>query len=160
MSDERKRDPRLWRGEEWPAVADAGEAPSGTFHPAGKRVLIVDDQPEIRELADMVLGAEGYLTVTAEDGYEAIARLTESVDPFDLVLLDINMPEQDGWETLRVIRGDDALSDLRVVMFSVKGEVRDKMHSLQEGANDYLAKPFEIEALVEKVRSQFAAEDP
>jgi DNA-binding response OmpR family regulator len=68
------------------------------------------------------------------------------------VLLDINMPEMDGWETLRLIKADDATRHLPVVMFSVKGEVRDKVHGLQEGAVDYLTKPFEVDDLLKRVR--------
>jgi DNA-binding response OmpR family regulator len=70
----------------------------------------------------------------------------------DLVLLDINMPEMDGWETLRLIKADDTTRHLPVVMFSVKGEVRDKVHGLQEGAADYLTKPFEVDDLLTRVR--------
>ncbi len=151
MTDNERRD--LWRGEEWRSIAISEEQPA--FDPGSKRLLIVDDQKEIRDLADLVLGAEGYRTTLANDGYQAIARLTESPKPFDLMLLDINMPEQDGWETLRIVRSDADLRSLRVIMFSVKGEVRDKMLSLQEGADDYLCKPFEIDELIDKIRSQF-----
>ncbi len=61
------------------------------------------------------------------------------------------MPGMDGWETLRLIRCDDELNDLPVVMFSVKGEIRDQIESLQEGAVDYVTKPFIVDDLIERI---------
>ena len=117
---------------------------------AGARILVVDDDPSIVDLATAVLGSAAYAVASARNGSEAlhIARRQR----FDLVLLDINMPEMDGWETLRLIKADDATRHLPVVMFSVKGEVRDKVHGLQEGAVDYLTKPFEVDDLLKRVR--------
>ncbi len=62
------------------------------------------------------------------------------------------MPGMDGWETLRMLRADDRLEDLAVVMFSIKGEVSDKVQSLQEGATGYITKPFVVDELVSRVR--------
>ncbi len=62
------------------------------------------------------------------------------------------MPEMDGWETLRLLRADEQLADVAVVMFSVKGEVSDKVHSLQEGASGYITKPFVVDELVARVK--------
>ncbi len=117
---------------------------------AGKRILVVDDDPTVVDLASTVLGSASYAVASARNGSEAL-RLARH-EPFDLVLLDINMPEMDGWETLRLIKADDATRHVPVVMFSVKGEVRDKVHSLQEGATDYLTKPFEVDELLARVR--------
>lgn len=113
-------------------------------------ILVVDDQPEILDLAEFVLAAEGFVVHTARDGLSALELLDRR--PVDLVLLDINMPQMDGWETLRLIRADERLSDTAVVMFSVKGEVTDKVHSLQEGASGYITKPFVVDQLVGRVR--------
>ena len=85
-----------------------------------QRILVVDDQQEILDLTATVLSGAGYETATAGSGGEAIDRLSR--ERFDLVLLDINMPGMDGWETLRMLRADDRLEDLAVVMFSIKGE--------------------------------------
>jgi DNA-binding response OmpR family regulator len=114
------------------------------------RILVVDDQSDILELTSTVLGGAGYEVVTLDSGAEAIARV--GLEPFDLVLLDINMPGMDGWETLRLIRADDRLSALPVVMFSIKGELRDKVLSMQEGAVDYITKPFVVDALLSRVQ--------
>ena len=117
---------------------------------AGARILVVDDDPSIVDLATAVLGSAAYAVAAARTGSDAL-RLARR-ERFDLVLLDINMPEMDGWETLRLIKADEAIRDLPVVMFSVKGEVRDKVHGLQEGAVDYLTKPFEVDDLLKRVR--------
>jgi len=114
------------------------------------RILVVDDQQEIRDLALLVLRGAGYDVDAAGSGGQALDRLARR--PVDLVLLDINMPGMDGWETLRLIRADAALDEVCVAMFSVKGEVRDKVQGMQEGAMDYITKPFEVDALVERVR--------
>jgi DNA-binding response OmpR family regulator len=113
------------------------------------RILVVDDQDDIRETARVVLAGAGYDVITAPGGSEAL-RLARG-GTFDLVLLDINMPDLDGWATLRLIRADEELEDLKVAMFSVKGEVKDKMASLQDGAVDYITKPFGIDDLVLRV---------
>lgn len=113
------------------------------------RVLVVDDQAEIRGMTEMVLSGAGYLVRTAEDGLGALRALR--TEPFDLVLLDVNMPGMDGWETLRLLRADDALGRTAVAMFTVKSEIRDKLHGMQEGAVDYITKPFAIDELVGRV---------
>lgn len=113
------------------------------------RILVVDDQSDILELTSTVLGGAGYEVVTLGSGAEAVERV--ALEPFDLVLLDINMPGMDGWETLRLIRADDRLAELPVAMFSIKGEVRDKVISMQEGAIDYITKPFVVDTLLARV---------
>ena len=115
-----------------------------------RRILIVDDQADIAELTAVVLSAAGYGVATARSGIEALEHLAGS--HFDLVLLDINMPEMDGWETLRLIRADASLGELPVVMFSVKNEIRDRVFGLQGGAVDYITKPYEVDQLLFRVR--------
>lgn len=114
-----------------------------------KRILVVDDDAEIRDLAALVLGKAGYEVRTADGGRTALeeARLGSP----DLVLLDVNMPEMDGWETLRLLKADDDLYPVPVVMFTVKMEVRDKVHALQDGAIDFITKPFGHDELVGRI---------
>jgi DNA-binding response OmpR family regulator len=114
-----------------------------------RRVLVVDDQEDIREMARLVLSGAGYEVATASSGREALRLVRRSA--FDLVLLDINMPEMDGWATLRLLRADDALDALPVAMFSVKSEVRDKVAGLKDGAIDYITKPFGVDELASRV---------
>ena len=119
------------------------------------RVLVVDDQEEIREMTSLILSGAGYEVSTADGGEEAL-RLARR-EPFDLVLLDINMPGMGGWETLRLLRADEDLEGLPVAMFSVKGEVRDKTVGLQYGATDYITKPFAVDDLVARVARLLAS---
>lgn len=122
---------------------------------APERVLIVDDDADIRDMARLVLAGAGFEVATATNGRAALAALRTR--PFDLLLLDINMPEMDGWATLRLLRADEALADVAVAMFSVKTEVRDKVASLQDGAIDFITKPFGVDDLVARVRRILAA---
>ena len=115
----------------------------------GRRVLVVDDSEDIREMARLVLTDAGYEVATARSGLEALEAANETA--FDLVLLDIEMPELDGWATLRLLRADETQDDVLVAMFSVKSEVRDKVASLRDGAIDYITKPFGVDELVARV---------
>ncbi len=115
-----------------------------------RRILVVDDQQEVLDVTTTVLGSEGYDVETALSGDQALDRLSD--ERFDMVLLDINMPGTDGWEVLRVIRADELLAGLPVVMFSVKGELYDKVHGMQEGAVDYITKPVIVDDLLARVR--------
>jgi DNA-binding response OmpR family regulator len=114
------------------------------------RILIVDDQPEILELTALVLRGAGYRVDCVSSGIEALDHL--AAHPCSLVLLDIDMPGMSGWETLRLIRADEPLAGLPVVMFSVKSEFRDRVLGMQEGAIDYITKPFEVDQLLYRVR--------
>ena len=113
------------------------------------RVLVVDDQEDIREMARLVLDDAGFSVATAPSGADALRAAR--AEAFDLVLLDINMPGMDGWETLKLLLADPDVGGPKVAMFSVKSEVRDKMTSLQDGAVDFIAKPFSVDELVSRV---------
>lgn len=113
------------------------------------RILVVDDQAEILGLTEAILTDDGFEVATASSGQEALELVFS--DTFDLMLLDINMPGMDGWETLRLIKADDSLSSMPVVMFSIKGEVRNQVHGMQLGAVDYITKPFSMDALLARV---------
>jgi len=93
--------------------------------------------------------------VTAASGREALTLARAA--SFDLMLLDINMPELDGWATLRLLRADEAHDTLPVAMFSVKSEVRDKVAGLKDGAIDYITKPFGVDELASRVSRILAA---
>src|SRR2546425_4594098 len=114
-----------------------------------KKILVVDDDSEIRELASLILRGAGYEVTTAATGYGALESAVAQSP--DLVLLDVNMPEMDGWEALRLLKADEHLAALPVVMFTVKGEVRDKVHALQDGAYDYTPKPFAYDELLQRI---------
>ena len=124
---------------------------------ARRRILVVDDDPEIRSLTRLVLEGEGYLVAEAQDGEDAVGCALGG--RFDLVLLDVNMPRMSGWQALRVLKADPALSAIPVVMFTIKGEIRDKVHGLQDGALDYITKPFAVDELAARVRRIFETLD-
>ncbi|MEA4909894.1 MAG: response regulator transcription factor [Chloroflexi bacterium] len=112
------------------------------------RILIVDDDPHIRELARVFLRNEGFDVVEASDGLEALSRL-ESVKA-DLVVLDIMMPNMDGWELCRQLR---AAFDIPLLMLTAKGETSQKIKGFELGTDDYLVKPFEPLELVARVKA-------
>lgn len=111
-------------------------------------VLVVDDEPNIIELARMYLQAEGYRVSGARDGKFAWQAI--QVDPPDLVIMDIMMPEMDGWELCRRIR---ARHDLPIIMLTARDDDVDKIVGLELGADDYLTKPFNPRELVARVKA-------
>ncbi|OLD65790.1 MAG: two-component system response regulator [Acidobacteria bacterium] len=116
-------------------------------------VMVVDDDSDILDMTRIVLEGGGYRVLRARSGAEALRTLEQS--RADLILLDINMPEMDGWQVLRVLKLDERTTAIPVAMFSIKMEVRDRLHGLQEGAFDYITKPFSTEDLLQRVRRIF-----
>ncbi len=110
--------------------------------------MIVDDDPHIRQLAAVFLKDEGYDIVQASDGVEALTKL-ETVK-VDLVILDIMMPNMDGWELCRQLR---EVYDMPLLMLTAKAETSDKVQGFQLGTDDYLVKPFEPLELVVRVKA-------
>ena len=114
----------------------------------GKTILVVDDEPRIIEAVSMNLELEGYQVSAARNGYGALKKLTEDLP--DLIILDVMMPEIDGFETLGKIR---EVSAVPVIMLTVKGEETDKVKGLDLGADDYVTKPFSPKELVSRVKA-------
>lgn len=112
------------------------------------KILIVDDDPHIRELAGHFLRNEGFEIVEAADGIEALMRLETT--KVALVILDVMMPNMDGWELCRQLR---EMYDLPLLMLTAKGETTDKVQGFQLGTDDYLVKPFEPLELVMRVKA-------
>ena len=113
-----------------------------------KTILIVDDEEKIAELLRLYLEKEGYQTVIAHDGGEAV-ELFRAKGP-DLVLLDIMLPVMDGWAVCRTIRSE---SQVPIIMLTAKGETIDKVSGLEMGADDYIVKPFEMKELLARVHA-------
>ncbi|MEI8243866.1 MAG: response regulator [bacterium] len=108
-----------------------------------KRILIVDDDPHIGELLYVNLDAAGYEADRAANGREAIDRITAARP--DLVILDVMMPEMDGWELCKSIRDDPDCRDIRIVMLTARDTDRDKMIGKGVfGVDAYLTKPFDL----------------
>jgi two-component system, OmpR family, response regulator ResD len=119
------------------------------------KILIVDDEMEMRLLLRLYLLQENYLVDEAENGREALSKLTK--DRYDLMLLDVMMPEMDGWETIEQVR---KMSDIPVIMLTAKGSLKDKVTGLSRGADDYLVKPFEVEELLARIQAIIRRSQP
>lgn len=112
------------------------------------KILIVDDDKNICELLRLYIEKEGYSTVVANDGKQAI-ELFEIENP-NLILLDIMLPKLDGWQVCREIR---KTSKVPIIMLTAKGETFDKVLGFELGADDYLTKPFDTKELVYRIRA-------
>ena len=112
------------------------------------KILIVDDDSNICELLRLYLEKDGFSTVVAEDGEQAV-KLATSEKP-DLMLLDIMLPKMDGWQVCREIR---KTSQLPIIMLTAKGETFDKVLGLELGADDYVSKPFDTKEVVARVKA-------
>jgi DNA-binding response OmpR family regulator len=111
-------------------------------------ILIADDEPGIRDLARLYLEKEGFRVQMAENGAQAVAQVRQN--PPALLVLDLMMPEMDGWEVCRRIRAE---SDLPILMLTARDQDIDKIVALEMGADDYLTKPFNPRELVARVRA-------
>jgi len=117
----------------------------------GRRALVVEDEPHIRELVSLHLGLEGLAVVEAASGDEAI-RLAET-EAFDLVVLDLMLPKVDGVTVCRRIRRQVANADVPILMLTARREESAKVVGLESGADDYLTKPFGIRELIARARA-------
>jgi diguanylate cyclase (GGDEF)-like protein len=118
---------------------------------ANPRILIAEDESSLREVLRLVLEREGFLVTEAENGVEAL-RLAHAEVP-DLVLLDVMMPDLDGFEVCRQLRAAFATRNIPIVMLTARTELSDKVRGLEGGANDYVTKPWENRELVLRVRN-------
>ncbi len=114
-----------------------------------KRILIVDDQPAVRELVAMTLGEADFELFNAGDGLEAL-QLARSTHP-DLVLLDIGMPKLDGLTVCRMLKEDPETRDVRVIMLTAAGSDTDRQTALRLGADEYFTKPFSPTRLKQRI---------
>jgi two-component system response regulator MtrA len=112
------------------------------------RILLVEDDPSIREVTEIGLVAAGFAVTTAADGIEGLDRFRG--DTFDLVLLDVMLPRLDGYEVCRQIR---RTSTVPVVMLTARGDTMDVVVGLEAGADDYVRKPFDLPELIARIRA-------
>jgi DNA-binding response OmpR family regulator len=115
------------------------------------RILLIEDDPHISKFLELELQHEGYEVNHVSNGKAAIESISEKLP--DLVILDIMIPEIDGYHVLQIIR-EDYSNELPVIMLTAKREVKDKVKGLRTGADDYLTKPFHIEELIARIETQ------
>ena len=115
------------------------------------KILIVDDEEDIRELIAINLMREGYQTVHAADGLTAI-KLAKSEAP-DLIVLDLMLPEKDGISVHRDLREDSRTESIPVLMLTARGKLEEKITGLELGADDYMTKPFSVRELGSRIRA-------
>jgi DNA-binding response OmpR family regulator len=115
-----------------------------------KRILIVDDEPDLLEILSIIFKAYGYETRTATDG-QAGLEAAKAEKP-DLIIMDVMMPRMNGYEACRAMREVPGLADVPVIMLSAKSQQADKLGGIDSGADAYLAKPFDNLQVLAKVR--------
>ena len=118
----------------------------------GQRIVVqwIDDQEDILQTTAIILKKDGHEVVTASDGFKAIDAVRASRP--DLVLLDIEMPRMDGWETLRLLRLEETTRGVPVAMFTILFDVNEKVRALKLGAQEYITKPFEVDDLLTRIQ--------
>lgn len=116
------------------------------------RILVVDDEPHICALVTRALAGEGYETVTASDGQDAIDLVVAQEPDIDLIVLDVGLPTLDGVDVLRLVRARGI--SIPVIMLTARSSTRDTIEGLDAGAADYVTKPFAVAELLARVRSQ------
>lgn len=114
------------------------------------KILIADDDPDIRDILKLTLSEEDYEIIEAKDGQEALEIIRSK--SLDLALLDYKMPRMDGRQVCNLVKKDLLLQHLPVIMVTGKGEVSDKISGIEAGADDYVVKPFEPKELLARIR--------
>jgi two-component system chemotaxis response regulator CheY len=117
-------------------------------------IMVVDDSEMVRKLLTLILRMNGYRTVTAADGMEALERM--AVEPVDLVITDINMPVMDGYELVTTIRRDGPNREIPVIMLTTEADEQDRRQGYEAGADVYLTKPAQTQELLASVRTLLA----
>jgi two-component system phosphate regulon response regulator PhoB len=118
------------------------------------RILVVDDEPEAVELVEFNLKQAGYAVTTAADGAEALKKIHAQAP--DLILLDVMLPEMDGFEICKVLRRDAATAKISIIMLTAKAAEIDRVLGLELGADDYLTKPFSPRELLLRIKKLLA----
>jgi two-component system alkaline phosphatase synthesis response regulator PhoP len=118
---------------------------------SGEKILVVDDEENIRELVRYNLAREGYQVTTVASGEEALKQVGEG--PPDLIVLDLMLPGMDGFDVCRQLKNDNRLAHIPIVMLTVKGDESDIVVGLELGADDYITKPFSPKVLLARIKA-------
>jgi DNA-binding response OmpR family regulator len=122
----------------------------GDIMAENKRIMIVDDERDLVETLTYRLEASGYTVLTAHDGEEGLEKAREEKP--DLILLDVMMPKMDGYHVCRLLKFDEELKDIPIIMLTARGQEQDRKTGTDSGANDYVTKPFESSDLLKKIK--------
>ncbi|MDE3003837.1 MAG: response regulator [Gemmatimonadota bacterium] len=114
-----------------------------------RRILVVDDEPHIRRVLEVILGSSGFDVVLASDGMQGLDNLGR--EPVDLILLDLMMPRANGLEILSKIRANPERANTPVIILTAKGQDTDREAALAGGASDFLTKPFSPKKLIARI---------
>jgi len=118
---------------------------------SGEKILVVDDEENIRELVRYNLAREGYQVTTVGSGEEALKQVSSK--PPDLIVLDLMLPGMDGFDVCRQLKNDSRTAHIPIVMLTVKGEESDIVVGLELGADDYITKPFSPKVLLARIKT-------
>ncbi|HYM25193.1 MAG TPA: response regulator [Vicinamibacterales bacterium] len=118
-----------------------------------KHVLVVDDSPTDRQIATLLLQRQGYDVTTAIDGEDALEKVAAAPPP--LIVLDIILPKMNGYQVLRQLKAAPETRGIKVILVSSKNQESDRFWGLKQGADDYIAKPYPDEALLNAVARHF-----
>ena len=116
-----------------------------------KKVLVVDDEIDLVETVRFPLELEGYTVLVSQNGEDALHQARHEKP--DLILLDVMLPKLDGYKVCRLLKFDEKYRHIPILMMTAKTQQKDKTLGLETGANEYITKPFDVDALVEKVKS-------
>jgi two-component system, cell cycle response regulator DivK len=122
------------------------------------KILLVEDHEMNRKMLSRRLQSRGYEVIFAVDGVEAVA--TARTEQPHLILMDMNLPEIDGWEATRLLKADDATRSIPVIALTAHAMVSDRQKALAAGCDDYESKPIEFERLVAKIETKLNADPP
>ncbi|MDD3593964.1 MAG: response regulator [Candidatus Gastranaerophilales bacterium] len=115
-----------------------------------KTVLIADDEADIVETMQFMLEAEGFNTLVAYNGEEALMYAKENIP--DLILLDVMMPKMNGYKVSRLLKFDSKYKNIPILMLTARSQEEDKLIGEETGADEYITKPFEITAVIDKIK--------
>jgi DNA-binding response OmpR family regulator len=115
-----------------------------------KKILVVDDEPDLVETVRFSLELEGYQVLAAYNGEDGLNQARK--DSPDLILLDLMLPKLDGYKVCRLLKFDERYKHIPILMLTAKAQEKDKILGKETGADDYMTKPFDIDQLMEKVK--------
>jgi DNA-binding response OmpR family regulator len=121
---------------------------SEEYHP---RILVAEDEPDIRDLVSITLTFNGFQVEAASDGLEALAKAESK--SFDLIILDVRMPGMTGYEACRELRQKEKTKDIPIIFLSAKGQESEVLAGLEAGADEYIIKPFALDELAHRVQA-------